>query len=73
MAWTDERLDDFAQRVEARFDAMDRRFDRVEDSIAGLGDRVHADFRDLHNLLLRIGGGMIIALIGVIAAVIGTA
>ena len=98
MAWTNERLDDFAQRVDARFDEVDRRFDtldrrfeavdrrfdavdrrmdRMEDSIAALGDRVHADIRGLHTLVLRtgagVGGGIIVALIGVIATVLGTA
>jgi tetrahydromethanopterin S-methyltransferase subunit G len=29
-SWTDERLDDFKERVEQRFDEVDRRFDVVD-------------------------------------------
>jgi hypothetical protein len=60
-AWTDERLDDLARHLDGHFDQIDRRFDRVEDAL-------HA----LSGLLLRIGGGIIVGLIGVIAAVIST-
>ena len=76
MAWTDERLDDFAERVDARFDAIDRRLDRVEDSVAALRDTVHTGFQDLHGLIMRLSigivGGVIVGLIGVIAAILGT-
>jgi archaellum component FlaC len=30
MAWTDERMDDFAKHTDRRFDAVDRRFDSVD-------------------------------------------
>jgi len=30
-AWTDERLDDFKENVNRRFDEVDRRFDRLEE------------------------------------------
>lgn len=29
-SWTDERLDDFRERVDRRFDGVDRRFDHLE-------------------------------------------
>jgi hypothetical protein len=59
--WTDERLDDLARHLDTRFDGIDRRFDRLEDAL-----------HDLSTLFLRIGGGVIVGLIGVIAAVIST-
>jgi len=30
MAWTDERMDDFAKHTDQRFDAVDKRFDAVD-------------------------------------------
>lgn len=35
-SWTDERLDDFKETVEQRFDQVDSRFDRVEGDIREL-------------------------------------
>jgi hypothetical protein len=57
----DERLDDLARHLDARFDQIDQRFDRVEDGL-----------HDLSGLFLRVGGGIIVGLIGVIAAVLST-
>lgn len=38
-AWTDERLDDFREEVNRRFDEVDKRFDRVEaDMKAGFAE-----------------------------------
>lgn len=34
--WTDERLDDFKENVNERFDQVDKRFDRVETDIKEL-------------------------------------
>jgi hypothetical protein len=65
MAWSDERLDELARHIGTRFDAVDRRFDRRFDRVE---DRLH----DLSSLYLRIGGGVIAGLIGVIAAVTST-
>jgi hypothetical protein len=35
-AWTDERLDDFKENVNQRFDDVDKRFDRVDADIREL-------------------------------------
>ena len=51
VAWTDERLDDLARRVDAGFDRIDR------------------EIRDLRTTMNRVGGGLIVGLAGVIAAV----
>jgi hypothetical protein len=51
VAWTDERLDDLARRMDAGFERLDR------------------EIRDLRNTMNRIGGGITVGLVGVIAAV----
>jgi len=59
IAWTDERLDDLANR-------MDAGFARVDADIREL----RADIGGLRLTLLRVGGGIMIGLVGVIAAVL---
>lgn len=61
-AWTDERLDDRFDHMERRFDQVDRRLDRLEAELKG-------EMRALQTTLIRIGGGMMAGLVGVIAAV----
>ena len=55
-AWTDERLDDLR-------DGMARGFARVDADIRALNGR----FDDLQRTMLGVGGGVIVALIGLIA------
>jgi hypothetical protein len=65
--WTDSRLDDFTVGVDRRFDAVDRRFDRLEGRMEAGFDRLDARFDSLQRTMMQIGGGMIVALIGLIA------
>lgn len=58
-AWTDERLDDLSRRVDAGFQ-------RVDADIREL----RGDIGALRVTLLRVGGGMMAGLVGVIAAVL---
>jgi len=51
--------------TDERFDDLSRRMD------AGFA-RVDADIRELRGLIIRFGGGIILGLIGVIAAVLTT-
>lgn len=62
-AWSDGRLDDLAEATRSGFA-------RVDQDIRELRAEMRDEFRSLHTLLLRIGGGVIIGLTGVIAAVI---
>ncbi len=55
-AWTDERLDDMSAR-------MDRGFERVDADLRALNGRFDA----LQRTMLQIGGGVIVALVGLIA------
>ncbi len=61
-AWTDERLGDLANR-------MDAGFARVDADIRELRAELRAEISGLRLALIRVGGG-IIGLVGVIAAVL---
>ena len=84
MAWTDERLEErfdgidrrFEQvdkrfeQVDKRFEQVDKRFDRVEGEIVELRREMHAGFASLHSALHRTNVGMMVGLLGVIAAIL---
>ncbi len=61
-SWTDERLDDLSAR-------MDRGFDRVDADLRALNAR----FDSLQRTMLQVGAGMIVALVGVMATMLGLA
>jgi hypothetical protein len=61
--WTDDRMDGFEAAVDVRFDAIDKRFDSVEGRLTAL----EGEMKSLHRTLLHVGGGIIVALVGVIA------
>lgn len=61
LAWTDERLDDLSRRVDAGFERVDLDMRKLRGVIEAL-----------RTTLLRIGGALMVGLIGVIAAVITT-
>ena len=58
IAWTDERLDDLANRMDAGFARVDADIRELRAEIGGL-----------RLTLLRVGGGIMIGLVGVIAAI----
>jgi hypothetical protein len=58
--WTDDRLDDLSKR-------MDQRFDRVDRDIGELRQESHA----LQRTTIQVGGGLLAANVGSMAAVIG--
>jgi len=64
----DRRFDAVDRRFEAvdrKFDAVDRRFDRVEGEIVEL----KREMGGLRVTLNRVGGGIIVSIAGVIAAI----
>lgn len=67
-SWTDERLDDFRDEVNRRFDGVDRRFDKVDAELHRVNDRLDG----LHRTLLQIAGGTIATLIAGFAGLIAT-
>jgi len=48
-SWTDERLDDFRENVNQRFDFVDKRFDAVDQRL----DRVDSDIRELRRMMFH--------------------
>lgn len=62
-AWTDERLGDLSRR-------MDAGFARVDADIRELRAELRAEIGGLRLTLLRVGGGIMIGLVGVIAAIL---
>jgi hypothetical protein len=60
-SWTDDRLDDFRDEVNRRFDKVDAELHRVNDRLDGL-----------HRTLLQIAGGTIATLIAGFAGLIAT-
>jgi hypothetical protein len=76
-SWTDERLDDLSGRVsggfeqvDRRFEQVDRRFDETNRRIDALGSDLRQEMESLRMTTLRVGGGMMVGLLGVIAAVL---
>lgn len=62
-AWTDAGLDDLNTRVDRLSERMDRGFDRVDAELRALNGR----FDSLQRTMLQVGGGVIVALVGLIA------
>lgn len=56
VTWTDARMDDFAKHVDQRFESVERRLDKLDDR-----------FASLQRALLIFHGGIMAALIGLIA------
>ena len=61
--WTDERLDDLADSVRTGFA-------RVDQDLRELRGDMQREFASLRTILFSFGGGIIVALIGVIAAIL---
>lgn len=65
--WNDGRLDELGERVDDGFGEMRNEFTGVNQRIEHLGERFDA----MQRTLLQIGGGILVALIGVVATLIG--
>jgi hypothetical protein len=63
--WTDERLDE-------RFNAVDKRFDDLERRMEAGFDRVDRDIRDLRMLMFQLWGPTMLGILGTIATVLIT-
>ena len=65
-----EQVDHRFEQVDKRFEQVDHRFDRVEGEIVELRREMHAGFASLQSILNRTGGGVIVALLGIIGAIL---
>lgn len=61
--WNDGRLDELSKRVDGGFAQMREEFTGVNERIDHLGTRFDA----MQRTLMQIGGGILVALIGLIA------
>jgi hypothetical protein len=70
-SWTDERLDDMRQEMKAGFARVDGEmkvgFARVDRDIKDLRTEMNQRFDALNRTLLQIGGGVVAALIALVA------
>ncbi len=76
-AWTSERLDDLAHSMRHGFDRNDQEFRNVRSEVQDLRSEmregfgaVRSEIDGLRRVMLNVGGGIIVALIGVIAAIL---
>jgi hypothetical protein len=80
-AWTDARLDDFAghvgsglrelrQDIRSLREEMRTEISGVRGEIGGLRSELRGEIDALRVTILRVGGGMMVGLVGVIAAVL---
>jgi hypothetical protein len=69
-AWTDQRLDDLAEAMRSGFARLDQDIRDVRGEIATLRDDMNAGFAEQRAVTYRLGGGLMVALIGVIAAIL---
>jgi len=70
MEWTDNRLQDRFDSIDRRFDEVDRRFDRLEREIIELRREVRSEIAAMRGALNRVGGGIFVGLVGVIGAIL---
>lgn len=69
-AWTDERLDDLANRMDAGFARVDAEIRELRAEMRAEIGALRAEIGVLRITLLRVGGGIMIGLVGVIAAIL---
>jgi 3-dehydroquinate synthetase len=73
-AWTDERLDDLAEAMRTGFARVDQDIrdlrGEMREGFDSLSDRLGGEINELRRTMIGFGGGIIIALIGVIAAIL---
>jgi hypothetical protein len=63
VAWTDERLDDLAKRVDAGFARVDREIRELRGELRTEVASLRGEIAALRNTTNRVGGGIIVGLI----------
>jgi len=70
-AWTDERLDDFKENVNQRFDQVDKRFDQVDARFAKVESEMKAGFAVVNRRIDSMQRTMIVCFSGMTASIVG--
>lgn len=65
--WTDERIDDLAQRMDVGFDRLDR---DVHDLRTDLTAQIEGLRQTMMQMTLSLGGGMLLGFISLLAAIV---
>jgi hypothetical protein len=69
-AWTNERLDDLAESMRTGFARVDQDVRDLRTEMREGFTGVRGEINDLRLVMLRVGGAVIVALVGVIAAIL---
>jgi hypothetical protein len=69
-SWTDERLDDFRDEVNRRFNTVDKRFDRVDHELGRINDRLDSLHKILIYAVLTLGSSTVAGWAAVVALLI---
>ena len=69
-AWSDERLDDLASRMDAGFARIDADIRQLRMELRSEIGGLRGEIGGLRMTLLRVGGGIMVGLVGVIAAIL---
>lgn len=69
-SWTDERLDDFRDDVNRRFDEVYKRFDKVDHELNRINDRLDSMHKMLVYAVLTLGSSTVAGWAAVIAFVV---
>jgi hypothetical protein len=70
-SWTDARLDDFRSEVDRRFDAVDRRLDKVGGEIRELRSEMKVGFEAVHRTMVQGFVALSASFIAGFAAIVG--
>ena len=73
-AWTDERLDDFKENVNQRFDEVDKKIDNLDRRMEVGFAEMRREFAAQHRMMAQLFGGlfatMVVGFLGIIATVL---
>ena len=69
--WTDDRMDDLAKSVDARFEQVDKRFEQIHGDLKGLREETNQHFATLNRRFDVLMGVLLAAsLSGVVTVIV---
>jgi hypothetical protein len=81
--WTDQRLDDLAESMRTGFGRVDQDMRDLRGAVGSLGTQLRGEMSEMRSdlgghiealrlTMLRVGGALMVALVGVIAAILAS-